>query len=357
MRAVTYNGRRDVRVEEVPDPKVEAPEDAILRITTSGICPVDVELYYRRGLDFIHLGTVLGHEYVGVVEEAGRGVSRIRKGDRVIGSPYPACGACPECREKLTSHCRRSGRAALGSTLSGAHAQFMRVPFADQTLERVPPDLTDEQVICVGDAFSTAFHHASIGGDLTGKPAAVLGLGLAGLLGVLALRTLGADPVIAVDVIPGRLERAERLGAEPLDAGTERVGRVLRDRTEGRGVAYLLDTAADAMGLSLGIGGLRAGGTLVLGGTYAEEQIPLPAAAWWKGLRMFAGVASTREWNRLALQWISAGKIDLASFVTDTLALEDAPGGFLRLDRSPLNGFTENYNPVAESCLKVILKP
>ncbi len=357
MRAVTYNGRRDVRVEEVPDPKIEAPEDAILRVTTSGICAADVELYYRQGLDFIHLGTVLGHEYVGVVEDVGRNVKRIRKGDRVIGSPYPACGACPECREKLTSHCRTTGRAALGSTLSGAHAELMRVPYADQTLERVPSDLTDEQVICVGDAFSTALHHASVGGDPTGKPAAVLGLGLAGLMAVLALRTLGAHPVIAVDVIPERLERARRLGAEPLQAGTERVGRVMREGTEGRGVALLLDTAADMEAISLGLGGLRAGGALVLGGTYTEDRMPLPSAATWKSLRIFTGVASTREWNRLALQWIAAGKIDLAPFVTDTLPLSDAPGGFLRLDRSPLHGFTDNYNPVAESCLKVVLKP
>ncbi len=357
MRAVTYNGRHDVRVEEVPDPRIEAPEDVILRVTTSAISASDVELYFRQGLDFINLGTVLGHEYVGVVEEVGRGVSRVRKGDRVIGSPWPCCGACPECREKLTSHCRTTGRAALGSTLSGAHAERMRVPFADQTLERVPPDLTDEQVICVGDTFSTALHHGSLGGDLTGKPAAVLGLGLAGLLGVLALRTLGADPVIAIDLIPERLERARRLGAEPLQAGTERVGRVMRERTEGRGVAFLLDTAADATAISLGLGGLRAGGTFVLGGIYAEERIPLPAAAVWKSLRIFGGVASTREWTRLALQWIAAGKIALAPFVTDTLALADAPAGFLRMDRSPLHGFTENYNPVAESCLKVVLKP
>jgi threonine dehydrogenase-like Zn-dependent dehydrogenase len=233
----------------------------------------------------------------------------------------------------------------------------MRVPFADQTLERVPPDLTDEQVICVGDAFSSALHHASLGGDLTGRPAAVLGLGLAGLLAVLALRTLGADPVIAVDVIPERLERARGLGAEPLQAGSERVGRVLRERTEGRGVAMLIDTAASAEAITLGLGGLRAGGTLVFGGTYTEERMPLPVAAAWKSLRIFTGVASTREWNRLVLQWIAAGRIDLAPFVTDTLPLADAPAGFLRLDRSPLNGFTENYNPVAESCLKVVLKP
>ena len=357
MRAVTYNGPRDVRVEELPDPKIEAPEDAVLRVTMSGICAADVEMYYRQGLDFIHLGTVLGHEYVGVVEEVGRGVTRIRKGDHVIGSPYPSCGACPECREKLTSHCRGTGRAALGSTLSGAHAERMRVPFADHTLERVPADLTDEQVICVGDAFSTALHHASLGGDLTGKPAAVLGLGLAGLLGVMALRTLGADPVIAIDVIPGRLERAKGLGAEPLHAGTERVGRVLRERTEGRGVAFLLETTADVQAVGLGLGGLRAGGALVLGGTYTEDRLPVPSAAHWKSLRIFTGVASTREWNRLALQWIAAGRIDLAPFVTDTLPLSDAPGGFLRMDRSPLHGFTENYNPVAESCLKVVLKP
>ena len=357
MRAATYNGRRDIRVEQVPDPKIESGDDVIVRITTSGICASEVALYYRQGVEFVHLGTVLGHEYVGVVEEVGRDVRRIRKGDRVLGSPFPGCGVCPECRDKIPSRCRANGRAALGATLSGSHAEAMRVPHADQTLERVPPDLSDDQVICVGDQFSATLYHASLAGDVAGKPVAVLGLGLLGLVGVLALRTLGADPVIAVDLIPERLARAEEMGAAVIDARLERVGRRMRELTGGRGVLFCLDTSGDEEALSLGIGGIRPGGTLVLAGTYVEDRIPIPTTAYWKNLRVFPGTAQTREWNRVALHWISTGRIDLAPFVTDTLSLDDAPGGFLRLDRSPLFGFTEDYNPVAESCLKVVLKP
>jgi threonine dehydrogenase-like Zn-dependent dehydrogenase len=357
MRAATYNGRRDIRVEQVPDPKIESGEDVILRITTSGICASEVALYYRQGVDFVHLGTVLGHEYVGVVEEVGRDVRRIRKGDRVIGSPFPGCGACPECRDKLPGRCRVNGFAALGATLSGSHAEAMRVPYADQTLERVPPDLSDEQVICVADQFSAALYHASLAGDLAGKPAAVLGLGLLGFMGVIALLALGADPVIAVDVIPGRLAWAEEMGAVTIDARLERVGRRMRTLAGGRGVLFCLETSGDEEALSLGVGGVRPGGTLVLAGTYVEDRILIPTSAYWKNLRVFPGVAQAREWSRVALHWISTGRVDLVPFVTDTLPLDDAPAGFLRLDRSPLFGFTEDYNPVAESCFKVVLKP
>lgn len=357
MRAATYNGRRDIRVENVPDPKIETPEDVILRITTSAICASEVEQYYRHGLDHISLGTVLGHEYVGVVEEVGKGVMRIRKGDRVIGAPYPFCGACRECREKLQSQCRTTSRARFGATLPGSHAEAMRVPFADRTLERLPSDLTDEQVIAVGDQFAGALYFASLGGDLRGKPAAVLGLGLMGLMGVLALRLQEADPVIAVDVVPERLARAEALGATPIDARVERVGRRMRQLSRDNGADLVLDASSDTLALSLGVGGIRPGGTLVLGGTRVEDPLPLPAAARWKNLRVFTAEPQSPGWSRLALQWIGSGKVDLAPFVTDVMPLDDAAGGFLRLDRSPLQGFVEEYNPVAESCLMVALKP
>ena len=357
MRAVTYNGRRDVRLETVADPKIETPDDVILRITTSAICASEVELYYREGADYIPLGTVLGHEYVGVIEEVGKGVMRVRKGDRVIGTPNPCCGACPECRAKIYSQCRVTGRSTLGATLAGSHAEAMRVPYADKTLERVPPDLSDDQVVSVGDQFAGALHFASLGGDLRGKSVCVLGLGLLGLMSIVALRLLEAGPVIAVDVIPERLARAEELGAEVIDARVERVGRRMRKIAGGSGVDFVLDASSDAMALSLGVGGIRPGGTLVLAGTSTEDPLPLPAATRWKNLRVFPAVPQTAGWIRLALQWISAGRVDLAGFVTDRLPLEDAAAGFYRLDRSPLFGFDEDYNPVAESCLMVTLQP
>jgi threonine dehydrogenase-like Zn-dependent dehydrogenase len=123
------------------------------------------------------------------------------------------------------------------------------------------------------------------------------------------------------------------------------------------GVGYVLDASSDTLALSLGVSGMRPGGSLVLGGTRVEDPLPLPAAAQWKNLRVFAAEPQSPGWNRLALQWIAAGKVDLAPFVTDVLSLDDAPAGFLRLDRSPLHGFVEEYNPVAESCLMVALRP
>lgn len=357
MRAATYNGRRDVRLETVADPKIESPDDVILRITSSAICASEVELYYRHGVDYVPIGTVLGHEYVGVVEEVGKSVMRVRKGDRVIGSPNPSCGACRECRAKIYSQCRVTGRATFGGTLAGSHAEALRVPFGDKTLERVPPDLSDEQVVGIGDQFAAALYFASLGGDLRGKPVGILGMGLLGLMTVVALRLLEADPVIAIDVIPERLTRAEALGALPVNARIERVGRRMRELSDGIGVDFVIDASSDALALTLGVGGMAPGGTLVLGGTRVEDPLPLPAATRWKNIRVFPAMPQSAGWIRLALQWMSEGRLDLASFATDKLSLEDAPAGFLRLDRSPLFGFEEDYNPVAESCLMVTLQP
>src|SRR6202163_5016354 len=217
MRAVTFQAPGEVLVEDVPEPEIVDPADAIVRIEASGVCGSDLHIYHGRVK--IEPGFTIGHEYVGTVIAVGDAVRDVAVGDRVLGCFQTACGRCFFCRRGLFHKCEESRTfghgAALGS-LPGTQAEQALVPNADLVLRRVPEGMSDDVALFAGDVMGTAYHAVVESGLRPGDVAAVLGLGPVGLCAVQAARAAGAAHVLAVDSVPARLQMARSFGAQPV---------------------------------------------------------------------------------------------------------------------------------------------
>lgn len=256
MKAVTFHGVGDIRLEEVREPGLEDPTDALVRITSSAICGTDLHML-RGTLNSMKPGTILGHEGVGVVEEVGKGVRNFSPGDRVVIASTIACGSCVYCRAGYFSQCdnanpmgKGAGTAFFGGPASsgsfdGLQAELARVPFANVGLVRVPPEVSDDQAIFLSDVFPTGYFGAELAEIKPGDTVAVFGCGPVGQFAVRSAFLLGAARVIAVDAVASRLEMAKAQGAETIDFNAEDPVEAIRSLTGGIGV----DRAIDAVGV------------------------------------------------------------------------------------------------------------
>ncbi len=256
MQAVVFHGIGDIRLDDVPEPTLVDPTDAIVRITTSAICGTD--LHFVRGtVANMQSGTVLGHEGVGVVEQVGPGVRNYRPGDRVVIASTIACGSCVYCRAGYFSQCDRAnpngpsaGTAFFGGPkdngpFNGMQAERVRVPFANVGLVKLPDDVTDDDAILLSDIFPTAYFGAKLADVKDGDTVAVFGCGPVGQLAIASAFLLGAGRVLAVDAVESRLDMARAQGAEVIDFDSEDPTEVIRELTGGIGV----DRAIDAVGV------------------------------------------------------------------------------------------------------------
>src|SRR5918912_3168206 len=219
MRALTFSGPRDVRVEDVPKPTVEEPSDVLLRIDKAAICGTDLNPYHGRVE--IEEGFVLGHEYMGTIEDKGDAVTQFEEGERVVGSFFVACGKCWFCRRGLYMKCiaiRVFGMGMVFGDLMGAQSEYMRVPEADLTLRKMPQDgLEDDDILFVGDILTTGYDAIRKAGMQPGDTVAIVGCGPVGLCTLMSARALGAGRVGAIDMVPERLKIAQQLGAIPVN--------------------------------------------------------------------------------------------------------------------------------------------
>jgi threonine dehydrogenase-like Zn-dependent dehydrogenase len=255
MKAVTWQGKRDIRVEEVPDPVIQEPTDAIVRITTSGLCGSDLHLYEVLG-PFLDPGDVLGHEPMGIVEEVGPDVTTIRPGDRVVVPFQICCGHCWMCLQGLHTQCETTqvrehgkGAALYGYTklygqVPGAQAEFLRVPQAQFAPIKVPHGPPDDRFVYLSDVLPTAWQAVEYAAIPEGGSVAVIGLGPIGDMAARIALHRG-HRVFGVDQVPERLARAVARGVEVVDFSKHEVGEVLRDLTDGRGP----DSVIEAVGL------------------------------------------------------------------------------------------------------------
>jgi threonine dehydrogenase-like Zn-dependent dehydrogenase len=388
MKALCWRGKKDVAVERVPDPKILNPRDAIIKVSTTAICGSDLHLY-DGFIPTMKPGDIIGHEFMGEVVEVGRDVFNLQKGDRVVVPFDIACGGCYFCKKQLYSACENSnpkpeatevayGHAASGlfgyshmmGGYAGGQAEYVRVPYADVGPMKVPSHLTDEQVLFLSDIFPTGYMAAENCNIQPGDTVAVWGCGPVGLFCIKSAFLLGAERVIAIDDVEGRLKKARACGAETVHFARVDLLDWLNDATAGRGP----DACIDAVGLEAhgaGIAGLydrvkaatymesdrptalrmaimacRKGGTVSIPGVYGGliDKFPI-GAAFGKGLTFKMGQTHVQRYMKPLLERIERGEIDPGFVITHRYNLADAAKAY------------KEFSVQKDECVKVVLKP
>ena len=273
MRAVLFTGD-GVVVDEVPSPSLSEPGDALVRVTTTAICGSDLHVIHGR-IPGMSPGSVLGHEFVGVVEAVSPEVKRFRPGDRVLGSFTVPCGECWYCGRRLFSRCieqRVFGYGAFFGDLAGAQADCVRVPNADLALHVLEPQLGDEQALFAGDIFTTGLEVAAEGRIEAGDTVAVIGCGPVGLMAIQAAAAYRPDLILGVDTVAARLGMARTLGAEPVDAAGVNVPTLVHERTGDRGADVVLECVGSVPALNTALNSVRRGGRISVIGVHADPE-------------------------------------------------------------------------------------
>jgi threonine dehydrogenase-like Zn-dependent dehydrogenase len=379
----------DVRVENVPDPKILNPRDAIIKITSTAICGSDLHLY-DGFIPTMEKGDILGHEFMGEVVDLGSAVKNVKIGDRVVVPFTISCGNCFFCNRDLWSLCDNSnpnawmaekmmghspsglfGYSHLFGGYAGGQAEYARVPFADVGLFKIPEGLTDDQVLFLTDIFPTGYMAAENCQIEPGDTVAIWGCGPVGQFAIKSAYLLGADRVIAIDRIPERLQMAKEQGnAEIINYEEVDAGEALKEMTGGRGPDACLDavgmeahgTGLDALydkakqavrletdrptALRQVIVACRKGGRVSLAGVYGGflDKIPM-GAAFNKALSFKMGQTHVHRYLKPLLEHIQNGQIDPSFVITHKMNLEDAPKGY------------EIFKNKKDNCIKVVLKP
>ena len=394
MKALTWHGKRDVRVEEVPDPKIEQPTDAIVKITSSAICGSDLHLYEVLG-PYLTPGDVLGHEPMGVVEEVGSEVTQVQPGDRVVVPFNISCGHCWMCSRGLYAQCETTqnydtgkgatlfGYTSLYGAVPGGQAEYLRVPQAQFGPIKIPEGPADQRFLYLSDVLPTAWQGVQYADVPPGGTLAIIGLGPIGQMAGRIAKHQGVERVIGVDLVPERLALAQRYGMETLDTrDVDNVADALIEMTGGRGADGVLEAvgmeahgspfgklAHTAVGLlpdklarpmvdKLAIDRLdalhtavkatRRGGTLSISGVYGGEIDPMPMMEMFdRGLTIRMGQCHVKRWidDILPLLTDDSDPLGTEDLATHVLPLEQAPHGY------------DMFQKKADSCIKVVLTP
>jgi len=394
MKALTWQGIEDVRVEEVPDPRIQEPTDVIVRVTSTAICGSDLHLY-KVLAPYLKPGDILGHEFMGIVEEVGSGVTNLAVGDRVVVPFNISCGTCWMCERKLYAQCETTqnrdqdkgaslfGYTSMYGAVPGGQAELVRVPHADFGPVKVGGDLADERYLYLSDILPTAWQGVEYADVPQDGTLAILGLGPVGLMAVRCARQMGIAQIIGVDLEPARLQAAAALGATVLDwSAVDDVAASVRDLTDGRGADSVLDAVGmEAHGspvaervigaaarlprpiaraavehagidrlaaLHLAIDCARRSGTVSVSGVYGGAMSPMPLMDIFdKGLTMRHGQCHVRAWTD--------GLLELAEQSDDPLELDGFATHHARLDDAP--DMYELFQKKQDGCIKVVLTP
>src|ERR687887_350376 len=344
MRAVTFQAPGEVQVDEVSEPELLAPDDAVVRVEASGICGSDLHIYHGRVQ--IEPGFVIGHEFVGEVAAVGDDVTRVDVGDRVLGTYGTACGECFFCQREEFHKCdeaRVFGHGKTLGSLQGAQAELLLVPHANLTLRKVPDGLSDDVALFAGDVMGTAFHAIDSRPLGEGETAAILGLGPVGLCAVQAAKAAGASEVIAIDTVEDRLKMAESFGATPVHLTEGDPRGEVKKLTEGRGVDLAVDAVGHPDALDLACRLARKAGTVSVIGVYAERAQVHMGVVWIKALRWRTGHANVIGHLDRVLAMLSSGVLDPSPLVTHRMSLDQAAEAYAIYDR--------------REALKIVLRP
>jgi len=389
MKAACWYGTHDVRVETVPEPKILNPRDAIVKITLSAICGSDLHIY-NGYIPMMEKGDILGHEFMGEVVEVGTQVKSLKKGDRVVVPFTICCGECQFCKRQLWSLCDNTnpnastaeklygftgaglfGYSHIYGGFAGGQAQYVRVPFADVGPLKITNGVSDEQALFLSDILPTGYMAAENCNIQPGDTVAVWGCGPVGQFAIQSAWLLGAGRVIALDIVPERMEMARTKGkAETVDYCSGEVVDKLKEMTGGRGPDACIDAVGmEAHGSSIGalydrakqavkletdrphvlrqaIQACRKGGTVSIPGVYGGfiDKVPM-GAAFAKGLTFKMGQTHVPKYMMPLLDHIQQGRIDATYLITHRMSLEEAPRGY------------QIFEQKQENCIKVVLKP
>src|SRR3954467_3428300 len=344
MRAVTFQAPGEVQLDDVAEPELLAPDDAIVRVEASGICGSDLHIYHGRVQ--IEPGFVIGHEFVGEVIAAGDEVARVAVGDRVLGTYGTACGECFFCKREEFHKCDEARVYGHGKTLGdlrGAQAEQVLVPHANLTLRKVPDGLSDDVALFAGDVMGTGFHAIDSRPLAEGESAAILGMGPVGLCAVAAAQAAGASEVIAIDTVEDRLRMAESFGATPVHLTEQSPRDEVKKLTEGRGVDLAVDAVGHPDALDLAVRLARKAGTISVTGVYAERTEVHMGLIWIKALTLTSGHANVIKHLDRVLELLASGELDPSPLVTHHMALDEAPDAYRVYDN--------------REALKIVLSP
>lgn len=336
MKAVCWMGTNEVRVDDVERPVLVEPDDVILRVTTSAICGSDLHLYHGK-IPKLVPGTVIGHEFAGIVEEVGSGVRLVEKGKRYFASMFTACGRCSACLSGNYLKCASYAIFGCGpffGDLAGAQAEFVRVPIADMTLFPVPDGLDDEDVLFAGDILATAYTGCVEANIQPGDVVAVVGAGPVGQLAVACAQLFGPAQVYVVDLVPARLEEARRFGGIPIDASQVDPMRALREQTGGRRADVVIEAVGNAKTLETAWRLADTSARIIMIGMLVDEPFPQSAGQTWLrnlSIKTIAGQPYTHRQTLLRL--IQARKLHPARVISERQPLAEAADAYERLDR------------------------
>jgi 2-desacetyl-2-hydroxyethyl bacteriochlorophyllide A dehydrogenase len=330
MRGVVYLAPRCVRVEDdLPEPAVAGPRDAVIRVTRTAICGTDLHPYLGEIPGF-GAGTVLGHEFTGVVVDVGAEVP-FEPGQRVLASDIVACGRCPVCARGWHYHCPQvtlfGYSTVVGRSIAGGQAERVLVPFADVVLSACPPDLTDEQALFAGDILTTGFTAAARAEIVPGAVVAVVGAGPVGLLGAMCASVLGAGVVVVSDPDARRRAVAASLGLRTAEPAT--LGEVVRSLSGGWGAVSVIEAVGSDAALASALDVVAPRGTLVAVGAHQARAMPFAAAtAFAREVTLRFAVGDPIQSREQVLALVTTGRIDPTAIISHRLSLSEAPLGY-----------------------------
>jgi threonine dehydrogenase-like Zn-dependent dehydrogenase len=385
MKALVFHTPKHVSVDTVDDPQIEDPRDAVLRVTATAICGSDLHIY--NGAFPQPKPLILGHEFMGVVEDVGSAVTNLKRGDRVV-VPFPiACGQCWFCSHEFPTQCENSnkdhygpegglltekGGALFGYTdlyggYSGGQAQFARVPFADYGPRKVPENLTDEQALFLSDIVPTAYSGLRWAELKPGETVAVIGCGPVGLMALKLAKIMGAAQTIGVDILPYRLETARTTaGAQVVNASESDPVERIRELTQGRGADVVIEAVGmevdrsllkkianvahlqrgSITAVELAFRAARRSGRVSIMGVYGTTYDNFPLGQWIdKGLRVQCGQATVHNFIDELMEMVVSGKLKADDIISHRLPLDQAPHGY------------SIFNKKQENCTKIVLNP
>jgi len=334
MKALTFQAEGDVKVQDVPKPAIKDSGDVLVRVTLGAVCGSD--LHILHGHTPMNAGAVLGHEFVGVVEDAGLEVKRFKPGDRVVSSFFTSCGKCALCRKGWFNQCvdkATFGHGEYFGGLGGGQAEYVVVPLADHTMEPIPQGVSDEQAIFVGDILSTGFFGAERAEIKPGDTVAVIGAGPVGLMATMCAQLFGPARVFVVDMVDARLEMALELGGTPINAKEVHPVEAIESHTGGIGADSSIECVGLLSAVDTAIHCVRGGGTVSMVGVPSSVLGDFPYMRMWlKSLTFRAGWCNVQAYMRPLLDLIAAGRLKPDAIISHRMKLDQAEEAYHMFD-------------------------